>query len=130
MKSRILGRVLTRLFALFGMTLTCVACYGTPYEEYRYDFGASGRVVDSKGEPINGIKVSTHGESMTTSSNGRFYVEGIDRGIATVSFDDVDGEANGGEFVSRHIDIGGEAYSDLGDVVLLRADKEEDKSEE
>ena len=49
-------RLLTRLFALFGMTLTCVACYGVEYQEYDPSFAASGRVVDEEGNPIQGIR--------------------------------------------------------------------------
>lgn len=89
MKPSILGRVLTRLFALFGITLTCVACYGTPYEEYRFDFEASGRVVDGE----------------------------------VVKFEDIDGEANGGDFRTREITVGWDNYSDLGDVELEKKDK-------
>ena len=53
-----LGKILTRLFALFGMTLTCVACYGTPYEEYHPEYIISGRVVDTEGNAIKGIRVN------------------------------------------------------------------------
>ena len=52
-----IGKILTRLFALFGMTLTCVACYGVPEAEYQPAWRANGRVVDPEGEAIKGIKV-------------------------------------------------------------------------
>ncbi len=126
-------RLLCFCLGLVGVTLQgCVEEYGPLYTEYRYDFGASGRVVDSKGEPINGIKVSTRGESTTTSSNGRFYVEGAKHDITSILFDDVDGKDNGGEFVSRNIefDFDDNTYSDLGDVVLLRQGEEESSDEE
>ncbi len=132
MKSSILGRVLTRLFALFGMTLTCVACYGTPYEEYRFDYGVNGRVVDDKGDGIPGIWVSGRGHFTISDDSGHFYFEGVRHNPLVIDFLDVDGEENGGEFLERSVDIT-EAptnYIDMGDVVLLRADKEEDKSEE
>ena len=73
-----IGKVLTRLFALFGMTLTCVACYGVPDAEYMPEWAASGRVVDPEGEPIEGIKVSMDGDVCLSNHNGRFYVEGND----------------------------------------------------
>ena len=124
MKPSILGRVLTRLFALFGITLTCVACYGTPYEEYRFDFAASGRVVDGEGNPIKGIEVSTMNETTLTSDDGRFYVEGWRLDSEVVKFEDIDGEANGGEFKTQDIYIDWrENYADLGDVELDKKDK-------
>ena len=117
------GKLLVRLFALFGITLTCVACYGTPYEEYRFDFAASGRVVDGEGNPIKGIEVSTMNETMTTSSNGRFYVEGYRYDSEVVRFEDIDGDANGGYYKTREIAIGWDNYADLGDVELEKKDK-------
>ena len=55
------GKLLTRLFALFGMTLTCVACYGVEYTEFHPEFGATGRVVDEQEQPIKGIKARCGG---------------------------------------------------------------------
>jgi len=115
-----IGKILTRLFALFGMTLTCVACYGVPEAEYNPEWSASGRVVDPEGEPIKGIKVHMSGSQDYTDANGHFYVQGYDTGVV---FTDVDGVENGGEFVSRSIDLytDGEYLGDeLGDVTLER----------
>ncbi len=117
-----LGRVLTRLFAFFGMTLTCVACYGVEYTEYRDDFSASGRVVDSDNEPIEGIRVSVANKHTTTKADGWFYIQGYNTGVY---FQDVDGEENGGRFRSRTITPNTSASNiDLGDVVLYRVDEE------
>lgn len=124
MANRILGRVLTRIFALFGMTLTCVACYGTAYQEWRYDFGVNGRVVDKEGNAIEGIEVHTDGEHTTTAPDGYFYVEGVGD-FAIVQFLDTDGKANGGEFLPRTIEVGTTSYADIGDVVLTRVGEEE-----
>ena len=90
------GKILTRLFALFGITLTCVACYGTPYEEFRPYFGASGRVVDEEGEPIPGIEASVGNNKVLTKADGHFYVESFDYSKLTLI--DIDGEENGGDF--------------------------------
>lgn len=120
-----IGKVLTRLFALFGMTLTCVACYGVPDAEYMPEWAASGRVVDPEGEPIEGIKVSMDGDVCLSNPNGRFYVEGND---PYLSFEDVDGKENGGEFKRREIFLydsnGTYAGSDLGEVQLERKGEE------
>ena len=114
------GRFLTRIFALFGMTLTCVACYGTEYVEFEPDFSASGRVVDTQDNPIEGIAVSMGGDPCYTNPNGRFYVNGK---FSCVTIIDVDGEDNGGQFEAQHINIVG-AHADLGNVVLKRVDEE------
>ena len=118
-----LGRVLTRIFALFGMTLTCVACYGVEYAEYKQDFVASGRVVDQDQNPIIGIQVRMMGGTGYSGTNGRFFVRGASLG--TVTFTDVDGEENGGKFEERSITVdGSEDYVDLG-VVELRRENEQ-----
>ena len=117
-----LGRILTRLFALFGITLTCVACYGTPYEEFKPYFGASGRVVDTEGEPIPGIEASVGTNKVLTKADGHFYVDSYTYDKLTLI--DIDGEENGGEFESKHIELIYQGNNDVGDVVLERKQKE------
>lgn len=113
-----LGKILTRLFALFGMTLTCVACYGTPYEEYHPEYIISGRVVDTEGNAIKGIRVNNGGEFARTGEDGEFSVAGISDHIW---FYDEDGEANGGEFEDREVTAPRhQYYVELGDVELKR----------
>ena len=97
-----LGKILTRLFALFGMTLTCVACYA-PYDaEFNPNFEASGRVVDPEGEPIEGIHASTDLQGCYTNELGEFRIIGR---LNHISFTDDDGELNGGEFQLREIEL-------------------------
>lgn len=123
MNTSLLGRVLTRLFALFGITLTCVACYGTPYDEFHPDFGASGRVVDEDGNPIKGIAVESRDDSMTTGKDGRFYVSGMRAYTDAIYFRDGDGEANGGEFAELRKVLPPESGEiDLGDVEMERVE--------
>ena len=117
-----LGRILTKLFALFGMTLTCVACYGTPYDEYRPYFRASGRVVDEAGNPIPGIEASLGANHAQSNDNGRFYVENLDYDLLTLT--DIDGEENGGEFESKEIELRYQGQNDRGVVTLERKNKE------
>lgn len=120
-----LGKILTRLFALFGMTLTCVACYA-PYEaEFNANFQASGRVVDPEGEPIEGIHASTDLQGCYTNELGEFRIIGR---LNHISFTDDDGELNGGEFQLREIELPTDQswaeeeikVLDLGDIELNR----------
>ena len=124
-----LGKILTRLFALFGMTLTCVACYA-PYEaEFNPNFQASGRVVDPEGEPIENIHVSTDISWCNTNKSGEFRVVG--RG-AEVDFLDDDGPLNGGEFEPHTLTISTDQswaadsikIIKLGDIQLNRTNQE------
>ena len=124
-----LGKILTRLFALFGMTLTCVACYA-PYDaEFNANFQASGRVVDPEGEPIEGIHVSTDLAGYNTNKSGEFRVVGR---LAEIHFTDDDGELNGGEFQPHILELPTDQswaeeeikVLELGDIELNRVSKE------
>ena len=124
-----LGKILTRLFALFGMSLTCVACYACPDTEFNANFQASGRVVDPEGEPIEGIHVTTDISWCDTNKSGEFRVVGR---IAEVDFYDKDGPLNGGEFESySHTIPTDQSWAedeikvvDLGDIELNRVSEE------
>lgn len=124
-----LGKILTRLFALFGMTLTCVACYAPYGAEFNPNFEASGRVVDPEGEPIEGIHVSTDLYGSYTNESGEFRVAGR---LSMVFLSDDDGELNGGEFQSETIELPTDQtwaedeikVIDLGDIELTRIDEE------
>lgn len=112
-----LGRFITRLFALFGISLTTVACYGTPYEEYHGEWGVNGRVVDAEGTAIEGIEVSRADAKCITDAEGYFYVGGVG---SELMLRDTDGEMNGGKFLTRRIILlDGEACN-MGDVVMQR----------
>ena len=114
-----IGKILLRLFALFGMTLTCVACYGTAYDEYHAEYGASGRVVDPQKNPIEGIEVSLGEKKTYTTEDGRFYIHNLD--YQGLHFKDVGGKRNGGEFADRHIPLN-QPNVDLGDIELQKID--------
>lgn len=72
--------------------------YGFPHVEYR----VSGKVVDQESNPIPGIRIHASGISVSSSSaeDGSFKVTGYGS-EATLKFDDIDGEENGGEFASK-----------------------------
>ncbi len=78
--------------------------YGTPEVDFQY----SGAVTDTEGNPIKGIQVTIGSEgSVTTDENGNFSAEILDSYGATssVTFNDIDGEENGGEFASKEISL-------------------------
>ena len=92
--------------------------YGTPYAEYR----VKGQVTDESGVPINGIKTSAknvvasgmsgvHGfglDSVQTDASGQFAVSFRcfpGNPETKLIVEDIDGDANGGEFLSDTLDI-------------------------
>lgn len=72
-----------------------------------FDFKISGKVTDSNGNPIFGIQVSSSGSSVKTSSDGNYLLEGSGGSdtVLTVSFADVDGSENGGQFTGTSIEV-------------------------
>lgn len=115
-----------------------VCMYGTPTVE----FHLSARVVDQAGNPIQGIEATTKGgmpfDDKTGFSNYQGIIEaythyGFPGDQYEVIFNDIDGEANGGEYAKLILDItekvtqveqgDGSWYSggykaELGDVTL------------
>lgn len=117
-----MGKLLTRLFALFGITFTCVACYGIMEADYNPQWRAQGRVVDEEGDPIKDIEVSIGHSKTTTDEHGAFYIRG---GSSQLLFTDVDGAENG-EFEMRSITLES-SESDVGDVVLTAKGSDENQ---
>ena len=90
--------------------------YGTPHA----DFIIKGRVMDESGTPVQGIKTSL---KTVFESNNIHYALGVDSVQSDVSghyqlkttdrksqydkviVEDIDGEANGGEFLSDTLDV-------------------------
>ena len=115
--------VLTALLSMLGYGCSTTSnepeMYGTPTADYIF----KGRVTDEAGVPIQGIKTSL---KQVFKSDGGTYVEGLDSVLTDASGDyqlkyggmmgftehqskliveDIDGEANGGKFLSDTIDI-------------------------
>ena len=93
----------------FGSSVACspgmVADeYGSPYASYE----VKGKVTDQQGEPIQGIQVTCDAmyiQPVYTESDGSYALhgDGFPREKIQVSFEDVDGEENGGLFASRSV---------------------------
>ena len=117
-----------------------VAEYGVPHIQFRL----SARVVDSEGNPIQGIVASPEGDSFDSQTGVSDYLGLIDASGScwpgsqnVVEFVDIDGELNGGEFETLRLDISdkvqqthegegawydGDYEVSLGDVVMTRKD--------
>jgi len=117
--------VLTALLSVLGFGCssdepeeygTILMEYGTPYADYIF----KGTVTDEAGTPVQGIKTSLKSvfdndnehyvfglDSVETDVSGSYqlkYVGTQDRGLKII-VEDIDGEANGGEFLSDTLDI-------------------------
>lgn len=110
----------------FGFSTSCVRCeYGTPHVNFR----ATARVVDKEGKPIEGIRVAILHESW----DGEYYREDFEWRTGYTDYEgnidataspfavpkqliveDVDGEANGGEFESQIVDVVGFEQTENG----------------
>ena len=125
-----------------------VAMYGCPYA----NFTLSARVVTEEGEPIKDIILRNSNENsilnvnVSSDENGNIliidsiFLPSLVEKIEVV-FEDVDGEANGGEFATVEMDISdkveqvaegdggwyfGGYKADLGDVVLTHKQETEE----
>ncbi len=71
-------------------------------------FEVHGKVVDVDGNPIKGIQVASGlSEAQTTNVNGSFifYGKSVPSSLVVLTFEDKDAEENGGEFVSRSMEV-------------------------
>lgn len=81
--------------------------YGTPYVE----FSIKGRVTDTEERPLQGIEVSMEDgmQKVLTAEDGSFYYGGemtaFELEEMTLTFTDVDGEENGGEFAAKVVTV-------------------------
>lgn len=112
MKKRIKKRLSLLALALLGFATACdketdppLVMYGTP----RADFRAQGKVTDSEGNPIKGIRVRSQedgGKGILTAEDGGYDISGsMFPGHVQLTFTDIDGPDNGGEFTERAVDV-------------------------
>ncbi|MFI3280393.1 MAG: radical SAM-associated putative lipoprotein [Rikenellaceae bacterium] len=100
--------------------------YGTPLVDYRF----IGELTDADGNPIKGIevKINSTEEVVTTDNTGTFSNEftSYADGFHSVTFTDVDGAENGGEFATKQVEVewtdaeevDGRDQFDLGTIIL------------
>jgi len=128
-KGRRLLRTIFRALGVTAVSLIFQACYGPPPHEG--DEVTIHGSVKSKttSEPIRGIKVSIEDTAFEgkTSNNGNFYVYLPKQDAYTVTFEDIDGPENGGEFkpYSKTVDTQGESPISI-EVELEEVDEEAD----
>jgi putative lipoprotein (rSAM/lipoprotein system) len=107
MAMKLTGKLIAKLLMLCGISLTCTACYAPGHA----DFEIKGRVMDD-GNPIAGIRVTAKPSddsentisTATTNAHGIYQISIIPRFFdvgSTVTVEDIDGEANGGDFQSQ-----------------------------
>lgn len=109
MKKRIRKRLSLLALALLGFATACdkkpVDMYGTP----RADFRARGKVSDNEGRPIRGIQVRSEAyesREILTSEDGSYDISGsMFPNRMRLTFTDIDGPDNGGEFLERAVDV-------------------------
>ena len=95
----------------FGSSVACSPGmvsdeYGSPYAS----FEVKGKVTDQQGNPIPGIQVTCDAmyiQPVYTESDGSYALDGdgFPREKIQVSFEDVDGEENGGLFAARSVSV-------------------------
>lgn len=101
-------KLLMMAASMLGFATACenkrtVDMYGTPYIDYRI----KGKVTDKDGNPIKGIQVSgDHNKPTATDSDGSYELNGRGWPQKTeLTFTDIDGPENGGEFAEKLIEI-------------------------
>lgn len=106
MKNRIILLLLTMLgFSASACKEEEVTMYGTPHVNLKI----IGKVSDANGAPIPGIQVQAmhiREKEVLTATDGSYELSG--RGFSTqeeLLFSDIDGAANGGEFVDKTLKI-------------------------
>ena len=101
-------KLLLAAASLLGFATACenkrtVDMYGAPYLDYK----VKGKVTDREGNPIKGIEVSSQDASPVTSgSDGSYELSGREwSGQTTLTFNDIDGPENGGEFTEKRVTV-------------------------
>jgi putative lipoprotein (rSAM/lipoprotein system) len=104
-------KIILLLLGLSGILYSC-AKYGALADE----FEIKGTVTDSSKKPIKDIRIIREryydrGDTLYTNSDGKYSIKlygeyHINSGVPIhLKIDDVDGEANGGEFISTELDV-------------------------
>ena len=102
-------KLLLAAAALLGFATACDSTkrqtdmYGTPYSNYKI----KGKVTDKAGQPIKDIEVDSYDvRPVTTGSDGSYELSGQNfGGDLEITFTDIDGPANGGDFAAKTVTV-------------------------
>ena len=97
---KLFDKLILLLLGMSGIIYSC-AKYGEPVAEYK----VYGTVTDNAKNPIENIRVYNKLVSTTyTNTEGRFCSESLEPYLL-LKIEDIDGEANGGEFLPQEIEV-------------------------
>lgn len=110
-------KIITKSLSILGFTLPVVGCvpvmYGSPSTTYE----VKGKVLDNKGNPINGIKIALQDDATDPNpyqiaesqslENGDYKIRNTisPQSKLYLSVEDIDGAENGGEFEEQTIEL-------------------------
>ena len=101
-------KTLSRIFICAFAAASLVSCSKEPSGEPFMLFEIHGKVMDADGNPLEGIHViSGQADVQKTNINGvfTFFGRSVPSEHALLTFEDKDGEENGGEFVKKTMEI-------------------------
>ena len=101
-------RKLSKIFICVFAAASLVSCSKEPSGEPFMLFEIHGKVMDADGNPLEGIHViSGQADVQKTNINGvfTFFGRSVPSEHALLTFEDKDGEENGGEFVKKTMEI-------------------------
>jgi putative lipoprotein (rSAM/lipoprotein system) len=108
----------------FSVAPILTACYGSPYEDFdnpRFN-SIEGFVVDESMKPIENIRITDqeYNKSTHTNAEGHFEMQFSEsRHKHTIIAEDIDGQANGGEFDIKTATITAENFNNVR--IILKA---------
>ena len=102
-------KIITKSLSIIGFTLPVVGCvpvmYGSPSTTYE----VKGKVLDNKGNPINGIKIALQDDATDPNpyeiADYKIRNTTFPRSKLYLSVEDIDGAENGGEFEEQTIEL-------------------------
>ena len=100
-------KVIVVLLGVLGIFNSCEQpdMYGMPPERYNPRYRFHGIVTDKEtSNPIQNIRVVGQGDTIYTDTEGKFLFPSMNAEFH-LKIEDIDGEANGGEFETQEIDV-------------------------
>ena len=101
-------RKLSKIFICVFAAASLMSCSKEPSGEPFMLFEIHGKVMDADGNPLEGIHViSGQADVQTTNLNGdfTFFGRAVPSDHVLLTFEDKDGDRNGGEFVKQTVEI-------------------------